>query len=238
VEKEHRWLPKLASLLPVTISAPLAKGEPAHGYPFPWSVYRWIDGEAALHASVRDMDAIAKALAEFLTALHRIDTSDGPEPGPHNFYRGAPLEVYAQEARKAITTLGSRIDGAAAATVLNTALASTWQHLPVWVHGDVAAGNLLLDQRGCLSAVIDFGCMGVGDPACDLAIAWTFFRGPARDVFCSGLALDRATWARGRGWTLWKALITLARIPDDAHPLAAENRRVITEVIGDHKSPA
>ena len=99
-------------------------------------------------------------------------------------------------------------------------MASTWTGPPVWVHGDVTASNLLvLDGR--LAAVIDFGCAAVGDPACDLAIAWTFLFGESRDAFRERLPLDEGTWARARGWALWKALITLLRAPTDGDPAAA-----------------
>jgi aminoglycoside phosphotransferase (APT) family kinase protein len=117
--------------------------------------------------------------------------------------------------------------------VWEAALATTWRGSPVWVHGDVSSGNLLV--KGCrLAAVIDFGSSGVGDPACDLYIAWTLLEGESREVFHVTLPLDEATWARGRGWTLWKALITLAE-HQDFNPPGAWARRVIDNVLADHK---
>jgi aminoglycoside phosphotransferase (APT) family kinase protein len=173
-------------------------------------------------------------LAQFLTALQRIDSTGGPLPGPQNFYRGGPLTVYEGEARQAIVALDGKIDSDAATEVLEAALAATWQGSPVWFHGDVASGNLLV-KNGRLSAVIDFGTSGVGDPACDLSIAWTLFEGESREAFRSALPLDDATWARGRGWTLWKALIVYAGLPG-TNTLDVENqRRVIAEVLADHK---
>ncbi|RWK08050.1 MAG: aminoglycoside phosphotransferase family protein [Mesorhizobium sp.] len=232
VEKEHRWLPQLAPHLPLPIPMPLAMGEPTADYPWHWSVYRWIEGETAKTGQITDLRAFALSLADFLVALKRIDPAGGPAPGQHNFHRGGPLRVYDGEARLAIAALEGEIDTQAATIVWEAALAATWQGSPVWFHGDVAWGNLLVDE-GRLSAIIDFGTSGVGDPSCDLAIAWTFFEGESRKVFRDRIAVDDATWARGRGWTLWKALITLAG--HDANQAEAEkSRRVIDEVLADH----
>ncbi|WP_192385676.1 aminoglycoside phosphotransferase family protein [Mesorhizobium silamurunense] len=233
VEKEHRWLPKLAPLLPLPIPVPLAMGEPATGYPWHWSVYRWIEGETAKTARIADLRAFALSLADFLVALKRIDPTGGPAPGQHNFYRGGPPTVYDGEARQAIAALEGEIDTQAATTVWEAALAATWHGSPVWFHGDVASGNILVED-GRLSAVIDFGTSGVGDPSCDLAIAWTFFEGESREAFRDRIAVDQATWARGRGWTLWKALITAAG--HDANQAEAQrSRRVIDEVLADRE---
>ena len=210
VEKEHRWLPRLAPLLPLPIPVPLAIGAPAEGYPWPWSVYRWLDGETAAVAPIADLAEFASAVARFLTALQGIDARGGPPPGPHNFFRGGPVATYDAETRRAIATLDGEIDSAAATEVWERALASQWPGSAVWVHGDVSDGNLLV-KDGRLAAVIDFGSSGVGDPACDLYLAWTFLEGESREAFRSALPLDEATWARGRGWTLWKGLITLAQ---------------------------
>ncbi|RUV44479.1 MULTISPECIES: aminoglycoside phosphotransferase family protein [unclassified Mesorhizobium] len=233
VEKEHRWLPKLAPLLPLPIPEPLAMGEPAAGYPWHWSVYRWIEGETAKTGHIADLRAFAVSLAEFLVALKRIDPTAGPAPGQHNFYRGGPLAVYNGEAKQAIAALEGRIDTQAATAVWKAALAAGWHGSPVWFHGDVASGNLLVED-GRLSAVIDFGTSGVGDPSCDLAIAWTLFEGESREAFRARIAVDDATWARGRGWTLWKALITVAG-HDANQAEVGRQRRVIDEVLADHR---
>ncbi|OBQ82054.1 aminoglycoside phosphotransferase family protein [Mesorhizobium sp. WSM3873] len=233
VEKEHRWLRKLAPLLPLPIPEPLAMGEPAAGYPWHWSVYRWIEGETAKAGHIADLRAFAVSLAEFLVALKRIDPTAGPAPGQHNFYRGGPLAVYDDEARQAIAALEGRIDTQAATAVWKAALAAGWHGSPVWFHGDVASGNLLVED-GRLSAVIDFGTSGVGDPSCDLAIAWTLFEGESREAFRARIAVDDATWARGRGWTLWKALITVAG-HDANQAEVGRQRRVIEEVLADHR---
>ncbi|MBA3857392.1 MAG: aminoglycoside phosphotransferase [Cyanobacteria bacterium PR.3.49] len=214
VAKEHQWLPKLAPHLPLPIPMPLAKGVPADSYPWHWSVYKWIGGETATRDRIKDLSEFARALASFLKALHRIDIEDGPAPGAHNFFRGGSLSVYDEETRQAISVLDGKIDSDLALHVWEMALSSTWNSAPVWVHGDVSAGNILV-KNGTLSAVIDFGCCAVGDPACDLAIAWTLFEGESRRVFRESLSLDEETWARARGWTLWKALITACKLPEE-----------------------
>lgn len=236
VEKEHRWLPQLAPLLPLPIPVPLAMGVPAEGYPWHWSVYGWIEGETARRENIADLSKFAADLAGFLIALKRIEPTGGPSPGQHNFFRGGPLTVYDGETRQAITALGSRIDASAASAVWEAALAATWQGPPVWFHGDVASGNLLVED-GRLSAVIDFGTSGVGDPSCDLVIAWTLFEGESREVFRAGIAVDDAAWARGRGWALWKALIIVAGHIDS--PVEVEKSWcVIDAVLADHRDSA
>lgn len=234
VEKEHRWLPKLAPLLPIPVPVPVARGVPGEGYPYPWSVYRWIEGEPAAVGCVDDPVEFATTLAGFLAALYRIDPAGGPPPGRHNFFRGGPLTVYDAETRQAIAALGGRIDAGAAGAVWEAALEAKWQGAPVWLHGDVAAGNLLV-EGGRLSAVIDFGTSGVGDPACDVTIAWTFLSGQSREAFRAALPVDRATWVRGRGWALWKGLITLAEHVDTNPAEAEKARRTIDRVIAEHE---
>lgn len=243
VQKEQRWLPQLAPHLPLPIPVPLGLGVPGKGFPWLWSVYGWLEGETAAVERIGDLTEFAGDLAHFLNALYRIDTADtGDElrPGPHNFYRGGSLGAYDDETRQVLDALKDDIDTDAARAVWDEALATTWQGAPVWFHGDVASGNLLV-REGRLSAVIDFGIMGVGDPACDLAIGWTLFEGESREVFRAALPFDVGTWARGRGWTLWKALITLE---DHRHGTleksaekAAEARRVIAEVLADPIRP-
>jgi len=244
VDKEHRWLPVLARVLPLAIPEPLAQGLPGCGYPRPWSIYRWLAGEQATYERVGDLRAFAAALGDFLSVLYRVDPSDGPPPGEHNFFRGGPLTVYDRETREAIVALGDEIDGEAASAVWDAGLAAPSRVPAVWFHGDVAPSNLLV-VNGWLSAVIDFGCCGVGDPACDLTIAWTFFDEDSREVFRSHLELDDESWARGRGWALWKALLVLAgflrsnvREMDDGKLRAGwrwDARHVIREVLADHR---
>jgi aminoglycoside phosphotransferase (APT) family kinase protein len=233
VGKEHRWLPLLAPHVPLSIPVPVARGLPGAGYPWEWSVYRWLAGVPASTAHISDLTELAVTLAGFLADLQRIDATGGPPPGRHNFFRGGPLETYDAETRQAIAAAQDQIDTERATAVWETALAATWQGRPVWVHGDVAAGNLLV-KDGRLAAVIDFGSSGVGDPACDLTIAWTLLSGESRDAFRSALPLDAATWLRGRGWALWKSLITYVGSLETDPAAAATARRVIDDVLDEH----
>ncbi len=228
--KEQRWLPILAPLLPLPIPVPLAMGAPACGYPWAWSVYPWLDGETAATALIADLERFAVTIAQFLVALQQVDATDGPAAGAHNFFRGGPLSVYDEETRRALVALERVIDTRAALAVWETALSAPWRGAPVWAHGDVSAGNLLV-RDGRLSAVIDFGSSGVGDPACDLVLAWTFLSGESRAAFVEALPLDEATWARGRGWALWKALITLVEQVGIRSDEAARTRSLIEEIL-------
>jgi aminoglycoside phosphotransferase (APT) family kinase protein len=237
VEKEQQWLPKLAPFLPLPIPVPLAMGVPATGYPWHWSVYRWLEGEHATIERIDDLRQFATTLGRFLAALQQIDPAGGPPPGWHNFFRGGPLTTYHTETRDAIAALHSEIDTDAATTLWKVALEATWHGMPVWLHGDVSAENLLV-KRGRLSAVIDFGGSGVGDPACDLTVAWTLFSGESREAFRAALPADGATWARARGWALWKALITLAEHLGTNPSKAGKARCVIDRVLADHRNAA
>ncbi len=237
VEHEHRFLPGLASRLPLPIPVPIARGTPGEGYPFAWSISRWLPGETAVTAHIHNMYAFATTLARFLTALQQIAPLGGPPPGPHSGYRGGPLITCDAETSRSIAALSDMIDAAAATAVWDTAIAAPWHGPPVWFHGDMAVGNLLV-RDGELSAVIDWGCAGVGDPACDVTIAWTFFVGDSREAFRAALPLDRATWTRGRGWALWKALLTLAGTIGIDPPRADAARRVIDDVIAEQRAGA
>jgi aminoglycoside phosphotransferase (APT) family kinase protein len=233
VEKEQRWLPMLAAQLPLPIPVPVARGEPDSGFPYPWSVYRWLDGELASNAEIADLPGFATTLAGFLNALGRVDATRGPEPGQHNFYRGGPLATYQEEALQAIDALGDEVPNEAVKRVWGDAMTTSWDRDPVWLHGDVATGNLLV-RDGRLAAVLDFGSSGIGDPACDTVIAWTFFSGASRARFRAELDVDCATWARGRGWGLWKALITLVGHLERDSPGAALPRRTIDQILVDY----
>ncbi len=209
VEKEDRALPLMAAHLPVPVPVPVATGRPSAAFPFPWSVRRWIDGEPLDHARDVDRDGLARDLAAFLVALRAVPAADGPVAGRHSFFRGCHPGVYGDEVAEALVRLGPRVDAAACRAVWQDAVTTAWPGPPVWFHGDVAAGNLLV-AGGRLAAVIDLGTCGVGDPACDLVVAWTFFDAPERRELRDAVGLDAATWRRARGWALWKALVTVA----------------------------
>lgn len=234
VDKEHRWLPEFAPRLPLPIPVPLAKGGPGAGYPYAWSVYRWLDGDTARVDRIADPVRFAGDVAGFLAALRDVDPADGPRPGVHNWYRGGTLRTYDGLARGALADLEGRIDTGLAREIWTCALEARWDGTESWFHGDVAEGNLLLDG-GQLAAVIDFGTCGVGDPSCDLAVAWTLLTAEGRQVFRERLSVGTADWARGRGWALWKTLSTYASACADGDEAeAADSRRVLGEIFSDY----
>ena len=208
VPLEDRWLPVLAASLPVPVPEPVAVGAPDDAYPFAWSVRRWVPGESVDLAPIPAL-ALAEGVGAFLVELHRIPALDGPASGERTFHRGAHPAIYDDDVRRSLDVLHGVRERAGALAIWEDAVATRWHRDPVWVHGDVAAGNLLgIDDR--LSGVIDFGQLGVGDPACDLVLAWTALDAPARRVLRDIVALDDDTWRRARGWAVWKSLVTLA----------------------------
>ena len=209
---EQRWLPVLAPHLPLAVPRPVALGAPGCGYPHPWSVRRWIPGGPV----TAGLPGLARDLAAFLAALQGVEAAGGPAPGPHNGFRGDHPGRYDAETRACAAALADRIDAPAALAVREAGLATRRDGPPVWFHGDVAAGNLLA-RGGRLAAVLDLGCTGVGDPACDLVVAWTLLAPAGRDEFRAVLDPDEGTWARGRAWASWKGLLTLRDHPD-GHP--------------------
>lgn len=232
LRKELRWLPSLAPHLPLPIPAPLAEGTPAEGYPFPWAVYSWLDGETATAEHMADPRQFATDLAGFIAALQRIDPVGGPPPGQHNAFRGAPLVDRDSAVRQSVAALRKEIDVDLVTAIWEEALrAPEWHGRSVWIHGDLDSRNLLL-RNGRLSAVIDFGCLGVGDPACDVMVAWKVFSANARQTFRKALSVDDATWARARGWVLSQALIALPYYTMETNPtLVLEARRWMAEIL-------
>ncbi|MFI6932115.1 aminoglycoside phosphotransferase family protein [Streptomyces sp. NPDC050287] len=244
VEREHRWLPRLAPRLPLPVSEPVAQGSPGEGYPYPWSVYRWLEGDTATTESLADPVQAARELAGFLTALQSIDATDGPGPEQSNAFRGVPMgderDSLAAEARvrPKIEALRERglVDADAVTEVWEAALAApAWDRPPVWIHGDLDTGNLLTVD-GRLSAVIDFGTLAVADPAVDLLPYWKFLPGTARDVFREAVGHDGPTWARARGWVVAGSL----PVPEDPFFQADPTRvttalRHLETVVEDHR---
>jgi aminoglycoside phosphotransferase (APT) family kinase protein len=232
IEKERTWLPRLAPELPLEIPELLAVGNPGEGYPWRWSVQRWLPGENATTAPIDDLVQAAADLAAFIRALWAIDATGGPAAGAANFYRGVPLAERDTEVRRAIEASSDVIDAEALAAAWEEALlAPAWDGPPVWVHGDLPYN--MLASEGRLSAVIDFGCLGAGDPACDLDVAWSLFSGKSRAAFRDALGVDDAMWARGRGWAL-RAVGGIARYAASNPALATSCLHRIEEVLADH----
>jgi aminoglycoside phosphotransferase (APT) family kinase protein len=228
--KEAEWLPKLAPHLPLAVPVQLAAGRPAEGYPFAWSVYAWLPGENA-NGTIGDLNRAAVDLAAFVRALRTVDTTGVQPRRSHS--RGAPLAELDEPVRRAIAELGARIDGAAAVRSWEESLAApAWDGPEVWVHGDLLPGNLLV-TGGRLSAVIDWGCLGVGDPACDLQPAWNVFAGESRARYREELEADDASWLRGRGWSLFQAVVALPYYWETNPGMIRQASHALAEVLAD-----
>ena len=229
LERERRWLPRLASALPVTIPTVVATGDPAEGYPWAWAVHRWISGETPVEGRPATPELLALDLAEFVTAMRKANLADGPSA-----YRGVPLATEDPDTRAAIEDLchtDEPFDADAATAAWDDALAAPpWTAAPCWVHSDLMPSNLLV-AGDRLTAVLDFATVGIGDPACDLIPAWNLLPSPAREIFRDAVAVDEATWSRGRGWALSMAVIQLPYYRDTNPTISANARHVIREVV-------
>jgi aminoglycoside phosphotransferase (APT) family kinase protein len=229
---EREWLPRLAPHLPLAIPVQLAMGRPAEGYPFEWSVYAWLPGRSA-SSGIDDLEQAAADLAAFVEALRRIDTA-GARPRRRGA-RGAPLAELDEVVRRSIGELGRRIDGAAALRSWDESLdAAPWAGDGTWVHGDLLPGNLLVVD-GRLSAVIDLGCLGVGDPACDLQPAWNVFDGASRARYRAELEVDDASWLRGRGWALFQAVVALPYYWDTNPGMVRQASHALRQVLAERR---
>lgn len=231
VSMEQEWLPRLAPHLPTRIPQVLGAGEPAQGYPWPWSVYQWLPGELPEAGVLSEPVLLAEDLAAFVAAMRSITLPAAPKA-----HRGGSVASQDAETRAAIKELRGipqeDVDCDAAAAVWEEALwAPGWDGPPVWLHADLMPGNLLVDS-GRLVSVIDFGCAGVGDPACDLFPAWNLLSADARGAFREALAVDDATWLRGRGRTLSQALIALPYYRR-TNPAMAHNARYVIRAVLD-----
>lgn len=225
VATEHRCLPRLAAHLPAAVPLPVAEGVPGEGYPWSWSVCRWIDGDNPGPGS--GGPEFASDVAEFVLALRRVDTTDGPPA-----YRGEPLAARDTATRDALDELHGVVDTEASAAVWSDALCVPGPRATVWVHGDLQPGNVLVAD-GRLGGVIDFGCMGLADPAVDLIAAWYLLPSGPRRVFRTRVGADAAEWARGRGWALSIALMELSSYRTTNPVMAATARHVIGEILAD-----
>lgn len=198
IKKEMTWLPKLKQYISCEIQSPIANGKPSDIYPFPWSINKWIEGEVLSYDNINNLEDIVIDLAKFLKELQAIDATDGPAAGTHNFYRGGLLKVYDNETINALNKLKDIFLTKELKKIWEKALETKWDKEPVWIHGDVAVGNIIV-RDGKLAAVIDFGILGTGDPACDYVMAWTFFDKRSREIFKQELMCDNETWDRAKG---------------------------------------
>ncbi|MBD0696060.1 phosphotransferase [Streptomyces sp. CBMA123] len=230
IEKEEVWLRRLAPELPFAVPVPVALGEPADGCPWPWSVLRWLEGDPPVVGDVRQPELLAADLASFVTAMHRVDRVGAPDS-----YRSETLAARDAAVRRAIAAVAGAVDAPAVTALWDRTLeADEHPGPPVWIHADLQPGNLLVDAAGRLSAVIDFGCMGLGDPAVDLITAWYVLPAAVRDTFRTAVAADDAEWERGRGWALSVALMELEYYRETNPRMASIARHVVGELLADH----
>ena len=225
---EFEWLPKLAPLLPLNVPTPVAHGVPGEGYPHEWAIYDWLEGEDAASVPL-DLPRAAIDLAELLAALRRIDPAGGPAPGS----RGGLLRPRDKATRAGIAALGDSIDAGAVIAAWEDAIAAPdWEGPPVWIHGDLDARNLLV-ENGRITGLLDWGCLCVGDPACDVKVAWAVLDAETRPSFRELLEIDDATWVRGRGWALSQAMIALPYYLHTYPVIVQEAWRWLGEVLAD-----
>ncbi|MFD8707129.1 aminoglycoside phosphotransferase family protein [Kitasatospora sp. NPDC059648] len=229
IAKEHTWLRRLAPGLPVAVPVPVGLGEPVDGCPWQWSVLRWLEGANPVAGYVSRPELLAADLASFVTEMHRVDPAGGPAS-----YRSETLAARDTAVRRAVAALADVVDMEAVTAIWNNGLAAP-EHpgALVWIHADLQPGNLLVDGRGRLSAVIDFGCAGLGDPAVDLIPAWYVLPAPVRDAFRTAVGADDAEWARGRGWALSVSLMELSYYRETNPRMARTARYVIGELLAD-----
>ena len=232
-DSDARWLPMLASRLPVRIPAPLFVGEPGAGYPWRWTVVPWVAGSTPPRLGCDDV-RLAGDLAAFVRALHRVDPAEGPAKPPGS--RGSALRHADDGVRRVLPRLAEHDDGfdvAAAEAAWNACLAAPdWHRDPVWIHGDLQPGNLII-SGGRLVAVIDFGALGVGDPAPDVAPALWTFTGAARDAYRDAVGYDDATWRRACGWALGPSLTGIDYYRHTFPRMAEHGRRMVRAVIAE-----
>ncbi|WP_068409054.1 aminoglycoside phosphotransferase family protein [Labrenzia sp. OB1] len=238
VEKEANALATLGKNLSVEVPEVVAVGEPSKIFPLPWSIRRWVKGDTLESSAGVDQTALAFSLGSTLAELRNIPTGNGPYAGKHSFYRGCHPSVYGHDVQKSLEILEGKVDASLCLEIWQRSVTSAWNDAPVWFHGDVAIGNIVVDKN-TVKALIDFGTCGLGDPACDFVMAWTYFDVKSRRDFRSACAIDEDTWQRARGWALWKALACLSGLssPDVDGVQSRALRNICDEEVLDRQSP-
>lgn len=228
LEKECSLLPKLAPHLPIAIPTICGEGIPEADYPCPWLICKWLEGKTPIDEAMLDHHQAAIDLGDFVAAMQKINCIGGPK-----CRRGQPLSSRDEETREAIALLSDSYDASVVTNIWESVLTiPQWTGSPIWIHGDLHAGNLLA-QGGRVTAVVDFGCAGIGDPACDMMVAWTLLTAETREIFRSIVKPDSATWARGRGWALTFGIVAYPYYSVSNPIFANIAKRAIEEVIAD-----
>jgi len=226
LQKECDWLPKLAPKLPIPVPVPIARGIPSTYYPHPWAICQFLEGSNPCIENRLDLQQASKDMAHFIDMMQKIPVKSGPE-----CRRGLPLDSRAQETRDAIQNVTEMYDAKLLNEIWDSMLAvPSWHGSPVWIHGDLHAGNLLA-KNNLITAVLDFGSAGVGDPACDLMVAWTLLDTDSRKQFQEIIQYDDATWQRGRGWAFTMGLVAYPYYKETDPLLASIAKRALDEVV-------
>ena len=227
--KELQYLPYLAKHLSFAISRPLFKGAPSKDYPFSWTISKWNEGHNPPFEQADEYAEFAKDIAQFVNELHAVPVEDGPYSR-----RGVTLSLLDKQTQEALSELNEDID-VPKARLLWEALRDIpyWEHAPVWIHGDLLPGNILINNNR-LSAIIDFSDLGLGDPACDLVPAWCLFSANSRQIFKKHLVnVDKHTWLRGKGWALSIALILLPYYKTRSPMMATLARQMLKNIFSE-----
>lgn len=229
IDREVRAFDQLAAHLCWAIPSRFGTGVADNQFPYRWAINRWIDGAPPAHAT-QSRPEFAHQCGRFLASLHALPGRAAPPPAPANFHRGAGLATYHQEMCTALSRIGDPALRQDLAAIWQSALACPWQGEPVWVHGDFFPWNVLVDQAGSLTGVIDWGLVAGGDPACDMALAWSCLDRPARRVFRAARSPDPDTWLRAQAWSLWKALTLHTGVNHGPPEDIADSARVLEEI--------
>lgn len=227
--REEQSLAILGSRFGVAIPRVVATGAASAAFNRPWSVREWIEGHTLTAVAESERKSAISSLGDALRELQTCDTLGGPWAGSASAYRGCHISAVGEEIPDRLAQLDRR-QAERCRALWDAAVGTAWAGPPVWVHGDVAPGNMLFDSRGRLVALIDFGQTCVGDPACDLAFAWLSCSSPERDRLRDRLELPEDAWLRGAAWALWKALISS---PEEVLTKYGRSRDVVLSDVAD-----
>jgi aminoglycoside phosphotransferase (APT) family kinase protein len=232
-EREAIWLPRLANHLSLAVPEPIELGRPTEEFPHHWAICRWLKGENAFVRPATDLNESARVLARFVRSLHQAPVEGDTSLIATTSGRGVDLIHRDSATRDAIKTCEGLADTATLTALWDDALAAPeWSGRSLWLHGDIHVGNLLT-ERGRITGMIDWGCLGLGDPACDLMVAWSMLDRESREIFRTALDVDDASWIRGRAWAISVAVIALPYYIETNPLLVAISRHSIAEAVAD-----